>query len=47
MATDAASFQAFAAADQGDSPIFSKEVLDTLMGASYEDFAKAVAEDRN
>ena len=47
VATDAASFQAFAAADQGDSPIFSKEVLDTLMGASYEDFAKAVAEDRN
>lgn len=47
VATDAETFAQYAAADQGDSPIFSKEVLDTLMGeVSYEDFAAAVAADR-
>ena len=47
VATDAETFEKYAAADQGDSPIFSKEVLDTLMGeVSYEDFAAAVAADR-
>ena len=47
VATDAASFRQYAAADQGDSPIFSQDVLDTLMGSvSYDEFAAAVAADR-
>ena len=47
VATDADSFQKYAAADQGDSPIFSKEVLDTIIGdVSYADFSAAVAADR-
>ena len=47
VATDAASFEKYATADKGDTPIFSKDVLDTMIGAvSYDDFAAAVAANR-
>lgn len=48
VATDVDTFNAYYAADQGDSPIFSTEVLNTLIGdVSYEDFAAAVTADRS
>jgi hypothetical protein len=48
VATDADSFTKYSTADQGDSPIFSKDVLDTVIGenASYDDFAALVTADR-
>jgi hypothetical protein len=44
VATDAASFDECYSADQGDSPIISTEVLDTVVGAgvTYEQFAAIV-----
>lgn len=49
VATDADSFAQYSTADQGDSPIFSKEVLDTVIGenVSYDDFAALVSADRS
>lgn len=48
VATDAASFEKYATADKGDTPIFSKAVLDTMIGSvSYDDFAAAVTADRS
>lgn len=48
VATDSASFNAYSTADQGDSPIFSKDVLDTVIGenVSYDDFVALVTADR-
>ena len=48
VATDAASFDAYYTADQGDSPIISTELLDTIIGegVTYEQFAAFVEEDR-
>ena len=48
VATDAASFDQYATADQGDSPIFNKALLDTVIGdnVSYDDFAALVTADR-
>ena len=44
VATDGESFDQFYVADNGDSPIFSKEVLDTIIGAdvTYADVAAAI-----
>ena len=43
VATDAETFNAILNGDKGDSPIFSKEVLDTVIGnVSYADFVKLV-----
>ena len=44
VATDAASFDECYSADQGDSPIISTDVLDTVVGAgvTYEQFAAIV-----
>ncbi|MBQ3355650.1 MAG: sugar ABC transporter substrate-binding protein [Oscillospiraceae bacterium] len=49
VATDADSFAQYSTTDQGDSPIFSKEVLDTVIGenVSYDDFAALVSADRS
>lgn len=49
VATDAASFDKYSTADQGDSPIFNKELLDAVIGenVSYDDFAALVTADRN
>lgn len=48
VATDAASFDAYYTADQGDSPIISTELLDTVIGAdvTYDAFVAFVEEDR-
>lgn len=47
VATDGASFDQYFAADKGDSPIYSKEVLDTIIGdVSVEDFIACVSADR-
>ena len=48
VATDAASFDQYSTADQGDSPIFNKALLDTVIGdnVSYDDFAALVTADR-
>lgn len=43
VATDPASFDEIFNGDKGENPIFSKEVLDTVIGAvSYDDFVKLV-----
>lgn len=44
VATDAASFEQYYTADKGDSPIFSKEVLDTIIGSdiTYDVFVAVV-----
>jgi len=49
VATDSASFDKYFTADKGDSPIFSKDVLDTVIGAdvSYDDFVALVEADRS
>lgn len=49
VATDADSFAKYSTADQGDSPIFSKELLDTVIGdsVSYDDFVALVTADRS
>lgn len=48
VATDGASFDKYYSADKGDSPIFNKELLDTVIGegVSYETFKAFVEEDR-
>ena len=48
VATDADSFDAYYTADQGDTPIISTELLDTVVGAdvTYEQFVAFVEEDR-
>ena len=44
VATDSETFDSILNGDKGENPIFSKEVLDTVIGAvSYDDFAKLVA----
>ncbi len=49
VATDSATFDKYFTADKGDSPIFSKDVLDTVIGAdvSYDDFVALVEADRS
>ena len=43
VATDSEAFDSIFNGDKGDSPIFSKDVLDTVIGAvSYDDFVKLV-----
>lgn len=43
VATDSATFDTIFNGDKGDSPIFSKDVLDTVIGeVSYDDFVKLV-----
>ncbi len=43
VATDSETFDSIFNGDKGDSPIFSKEILDAVIGAvSYEDFVKLV-----
>ena len=43
VATDSETFDAILNGDKGDSPIFSKDVLDTVIGeVSYEDFVALV-----
>ena len=48
VAVDPDSFAKYSTADQGDSPIFNKELLDTVIGdnVSYDDFAALVTADR-
>jgi len=48
VATDAESFDAYYTVDQGDTPIISTELLDTIVGAdvTYEQFVAFVTEDR-
>lgn len=47
VATDAASFDKYASADKGDSPIFNKEILDGIIGeVSAADFIACVEADR-
>ena len=48
VATDAASFDAYYTADQGDNPIINTELLDTIIGkgVTYEKFVAFVEEDR-
>lgn len=47
VATDGASFDKYFAADKGDSPIYNKEVLDTIIGSvSVDDFTACVTADR-
>ena len=49
VATDAASFDKYYAADKGDSPIYSKALLDTVIGKGITaaDFVKFVETDRS
>ena len=43
MATDSETFDEIFNGDKSDSPIFSKDVLDTVIGAvTYNDFVKLV-----
>ena len=43
VATDSETFDSIFNGDKGDSPIFSKDILDTVIGAvSYDDFVKLV-----
>ena len=43
VATDSATFDSIFNGDKGDSPIFSKDVLDTVIGeVSYDEFVKLV-----
>ena len=48
VATDAASFDAYYTADQGDTPIINTDLLDTIVGAdvTYDQFVAFVEEDR-
>ena len=48
VATDAASFDAYYTADQGETPIINTDLLDTIVGAdvTYEQFVAFVEEDR-
>lgn len=47
VATDAASFDKYASADKGDSPIFNKEILDGIIGeVPAADFIACVEADR-
>lgn len=47
VATDGASFDKYFAADKGDSPIYNKDVLDTIIGAvTADDFTACVTADR-
>ncbi len=47
VATDSASFEKYFNSDKGDSPIYSKEVLDTIIGkVSVDDFTACVTADR-
>lgn len=47
VATDSASFDKYFTADKGDSPIFSKDVLDAVIGeVSVDDFTAFVTADR-
>lgn len=47
VATDGASFDQYFSADKGDSPIYSKDVLDTIIGSvSADDFIACVTADR-
>ena len=48
VATDAASFDAYYTADQGETPIISTDLLDTIVGAgvTYDQFVAFVEEDR-
>lgn len=49
VATDTASFDKYFSADQGDSPIYSKDLLDTVIGGgvTYADFQAFVEADRS
>ena len=49
VATDSASFDKYYTADKGDSPIYSKDLLDTVIGSgvSYSDFQAFVEADRS
>ena len=49
VATDSASFDKYYTADKGDSPIYSKSLLDTVIGSgvSYSDFQAFVEADRS
>ncbi len=47
VATDSASFEKYFNADKGDSPIYNKEILDTIIGkVSVDDFTACVTADR-
>ncbi len=47
VATDSASFEKYFNSDKGDSPIYSKEILDTIIGKiSIDDFTACVTADR-
>ena len=47
VATDGASFDKYFSADKGDSPIYGKSVLDTIIGkVSVQDFTACVSADR-
>lgn len=47
VATDSESFQKYFNSDKGDSPIYNKEILDTIIGkVSIEDFTACVTADR-
>ena len=49
VATDTTSFDKYYSADQGDSPIYNKDLLDTVIGdtVSYADFETLVTADRS
>lgn len=49
VATDSTSFDKYYTADKGDSPIYSKSLLDTVIGSgiSYSDFQAFVEADRS
>ena len=49
VATDSASFDKYYTADKGDSPIYNKDLLDTVIGSgvSYSDFQAFVEADRS
>ena len=48
VATDDASFDKYFSADKGDSPIYNKDVLDTIIGSvSVDDFTACVTADRD
>ncbi len=47
VATDSESFEKYFNADKGDSPIYNKEILDTIIGkVSVDDFTACVTADR-
>jgi len=48
VATDSASFDKYFNSDKGDSPIYNKEILDTIIGeVSVDDFTACVTADRS